>query len=142
MNTTPLTGMLIADGRNGTVPIDPTDHGASIRHYLDCRLLDIVALGDGLDMFVDDEGLLVDRPVLNLAATIVAHQRGARSAIFGKALVLGIDDDTGETLTLTPEQARSVQQLMMHCPSERVRESLLETLAPFPGLAERLRQML
>jgi len=48
-----------------------------------CKLLEVVYLGDGGVMLVDEEGLCCDRPVLNPLATLFAGH-----PIVGKAVLL------------------------------------------------------
>lgn len=48
-----------------------------------CRLLEVVYLGDGAVMLVDEEGLCCDAPVLNPVATMFAGH-----PIVGKAVLL------------------------------------------------------
>jgi hypothetical protein len=69
-----------------------------------CDAVDVVRLADQLDMWIDDEGLYNSHA--NPLATKLAHhfQRDIppryRQPYFGTAVFLGINQDTGETLTM------------------------------------------
>lgn len=142
MSTTthPLQAVLITPyGVTRTVPLDPAESGESIRTLIGCRLFTVVGLGGGLDLYADDESLVTPEPVLNLAATVLAHQYGMQTAIFGTAVVAGVEEETGDTRTLTREQITEVQQAMRHKPSGEVIDRLCETLAPFEAVTAMLR---
>ncbi|MGH3428252.1 MAG: DUF3846 domain-containing protein [Mycobacteriales bacterium] len=69
-----------------------------------CDSVDVVRLADQLDMWIDDEGLYNSQA--NPLATKLAHyfQQDIppryRQPYFGTAVILGIDQDTGETLSM------------------------------------------
>lgn len=69
-----------------------------------CDAVDVVRLADQLDMWIDDEGLY-NSPANPLATTLAHHfQRDIpsryRQPYFGAAVFLGIDHNTGETLSM------------------------------------------
>lgn len=74
----------------------PSNDLSHIATHIGCEyvarvdLLSIVNEGIGMDtdMWVDDCGLLVERPVLNIRASIITGQR-----IFGNAVITGRDND-------------------------------------------------
>jgi hypothetical protein len=69
-----------------------------------CDAVDVVRLADQLDMWIDDEGLYNSHA--NPLATKLAHHfqhdipLRYRQTYFGTAVILGINQDTGETLTM------------------------------------------
>lgn len=91
------------DGRASGVSLQPTNgsHLDALYEAIGCRFVDVVRLRDGLDMWVDDEGLYTAEP--NLFATTLADQLtpgGAVQIYHGTAVFLGADDDTGETVSV------------------------------------------
>ena len=83
------------------VEID-TDNG--IQDYyrlLECTSFDIVNFGDGITVYVDDEGLMkTGNPVSDIKCNVT----GDRLTLAGRILFLGSTDDEGETLSLSSEQ--------------------------------------
>lgn len=60
--------------------------------HLDCRSVDVVALTDELDMWLDDEGL--DRHSINAPATLIAQIYGiTHQPYFGPVLPCSHDDE-------------------------------------------------
>ena len=58
--------------------------------YLECRMVDCVNLDTNLDMWLDDEALLVAQPQINRVATALAIAMGvATQDYYGKVLLLG-----------------------------------------------------
>ena len=79
---------------------------AGMRAQIGCDLVDVVALDDGIDMWIDDEGLY--RSVPNPVATVMAPMLGyATQRFHGTALFLAVDGE-GATRSLSPEQHRRV----------------------------------
>lgn len=81
-------------------PIAMTVHPLRIQHGLDamyeaigCELVDCVTIGDGIDLWVDDEGLFN-------CPDHVFILPGLHQPIAGRALILSHDDD-GETTSAT-----------------------------------------
>jgi len=66
--------------------------------------VDVVALSPWLDMWVNDEGILLGLPV-NPVATRVAATYGPRIPYFGPVVLTGGPDPEGATLPLTDEHA-------------------------------------
>ena len=74
----------------------PSDDLSHIATHIGCEYVARVDLlpmvnehiGMDTDMWVDDCGLLVERPVLNIRASIITGQR-----IFGNAVITGRDND-------------------------------------------------
>ncbi|EYT56581.1 hypothetical protein H490_0101595 [Leucobacter sp. UCD-THU] len=139
MSTSTLNAILITPGRTRPVSIPVLEVGERIRYLIGCDVFDVVGLEEGIDLFVDDEGLLEEQPELNLAATVVAHQLGAQSVLFGSVVAVGVDAESGETVGLTAEQMRRVLDAMRTKPSREVLERLCESLAPFESVVQLLR---
>lgn len=79
---------------------DRTLHG--MYQQIGCRVVDVVRVADDVDMWIDDEGLLVNEPQMNMAASVLAAAiSGAeiRDRFAGTCLFLGHDDE-GETQDL------------------------------------------
>ncbi len=85
--------------------------GQWIRAAIKCQIFTCVALTDRIDMWLDDEALLVDDPKPNPRATAVAARlAGAECALlFGNAVLTGGADEEGETLPLGAEELRQVK---------------------------------
>lgn len=78
-----------------------------------CRLVDIVRLDYDLDMWVDDEGMLVENPDENinqLATRLCALFGPLRQCIYGNTILTGGADNEGETLGLSKVRARWVRE--------------------------------
>lgn len=73
---------------------------------LDCRTVDVIRLTDSIDLWVDDEALLVADPVPNrlLSMMMIAFGRGGEDHIMGRGLFLSADESTGATLSLNEKQ--------------------------------------
>lgn len=138
--STPLHGLLISAGQTRPVTLDAAGVSTQLADLIGCDLFDVVHLADGIDVYVDDEGLLVARPVLNLALTVLAHALGTPAVLFGTGVVLGGDDETGDTLGLTVAQRDRVLGAMRQKPSTDVMNELCESLAPFPNVVQLLRR--
>lgn len=128
-----LHGLLISSDQTRPITIDADNVGTQLARLIDCDIFDVVHLDDGIDIFVDDEGLLVDRPQLNLALTVVAHALGSPQVLFGNGVALGGDDETGNTLGLTTVQRQRVLDAMRQKPSAEVLSRLCESLSPSPA---------
>lgn len=55
-------------------------------------------LGGGVDMWVDDEGLLIEGGEQRFFAIRPRHHVGPSALFAGKGLILGLDRETGETV--------------------------------------------
>lgn len=135
-----LHGLLISAGQTRPISLDKGNVSTQLGELIGCNLFDVVHLEYGIDVYVDDEGLLVERPVLNLALTVLAHALGTPAVLFGNGVVLGGDDDTGDTLGLTGEQRQRVLDAMRTKPTTGVLNELCESLAPFPNVVQLLRR--
>jgi len=82
------------------------DHLALMREHLDCRLVDVVALTDRLDMWLDDEGLY-NHPV-NPVATALARRHGFTWQPYHGPVLLCSVDQHGNSIDLTADQFRAL----------------------------------
>jgi hypothetical protein len=79
--------------------------GSSVKvAAIGCQRVDVVRLTDQLDMWIDDEGLY--NSAINPLATRLAHHfqsdipSAYRQPYFGTTVFLGINQNTGETLSI------------------------------------------
>lgn len=68
-----------------------------INEYIGCEFFDVIRLGDGADMFIDDTGLLTDAAANMVASAIAVSVTGKPYELRGDVLILGGNDQTGET---------------------------------------------
>ena len=102
--------------------------GDGIRAAIGCDRFDVISLDHAIDLWVDDEGLLVAEPQLNLPATLVAHALGVQTAVFGTAIALSVDPTTGDSTGLSDAQARRVQHALSK-PRQEVTAAVARTLS-------------
>lgn len=101
------------------IPIEP-DTLRMLYREIGCTSIDLVRLGDhpvpGLDLYVDDEGLLKEAPQYNVRAMalILATTGALHQSYVGHAVVTRSDDE-GETIGLTPGQIRRVRAAISKC---------------------------
>ena len=77
--------------------------------FVSCYALNGIEGLENLSMIVDDEALLQETPPpINAAATLLYGYRQHGQAIFGNAILVDTDTETGETKSLTWEQAAAV----------------------------------
>ncbi|MFF0818628.1 DUF3846 domain-containing protein [Rhodococcus sp. NPDC003318] len=82
--------------------------GVALREAIGCRWFDVVALGPGLDMWVDDEGLVVNEPVVNVVATLIARSYGFRWQPYAGTVVFTSSDDEGDAVSLSRNQVAAL----------------------------------
>lgn len=82
--------------------------GAALRAANDCWMFDVVRIGPGLDMWNDEEGLLVRKPVVNRVATLIAKAHGFVWQPYVGAVVFNSVDDEGETQGLCEGQVEAL----------------------------------
>ena len=76
----------------------------SMYDLLGCRSVDVIRLTDSIDLWVDDEGMLVSEPKVNTVLMNITYAFGhGYQPLFGSGLFLSTNED-GETVSLTPEQ--------------------------------------
>jgi len=102
-----LTGVRIdGDGSFVAVKIDDTTPGqasAGMREHIGCALFDVIRLPENIDVWVDDEGLYRS-PVNDELTSIVRLHQPDWDAVAGRGLFLGVNPDTGDTVSLTLDQ--------------------------------------
>ena len=132
-----IRGILITPGEAREHTIQTDDMVTAIQQTVDCDCFTVVGLDDGIDAFVDDEGL-INHSELNLPLTIIAHRLGAKTVLFGNGFLAGMDQD-GETISLTDAQRTRISEALSTKPDEDTLEALADSFAPFPSLVARLR---
>ncbi|HZM65150.1 MAG TPA: DUF3846 domain-containing protein [Nakamurella sp.] len=81
-----------------------------------CRCVDVVRLDDSMDMWVDDEGMLVGE--VNRPATRLARSCGfVWQPYFGVVVVTGGADRDGNTVSLAAAQMAEVRGLLTEPPA-------------------------
>lgn len=135
---TTFSGILITPGEAQDVTIDSDDNVTAIQRVVDCDCFTVVGLKDGIDLYVDDEGL-INGSELNLALTIVAHRLGVPMVLFGNDLAVSVNDD-GETVSLNPAQRTLVAEALCTKPDAATIERLADSFAPSPALVARLQE--
>ncbi len=106
MANTVLAVRLDVDGTATVIDLEKTETGVgtALRAALECELFDVVRLGSGLDMWLDEEGLCVGEPVVNEVATRIARFYGFTWQPYVGPVVFASVDDEGETQSLESEQ--------------------------------------
>ena len=114
---TTIHGILITPGGARDVTIDSDDTVTAIQQVVDCDCFTVVGLTSGIDLIVDDEGL-INGSELNLALTIVAHRLGVPAVLFGNGLAVSKDRD-GETVSLSEAQRTLVAEALSSKPEPK-----------------------
>jgi hypothetical protein len=106
MANTVLAVRLDVDGIATMIDLEKTESGvdAALRVALECQRFDVVRLGRGLDMWLDDEGLNVAEPVINEVATRIAQFHGFTWQPYAGPVVFASVDDEGEAQSLVGVQ--------------------------------------
>ena len=104
-----------------------------------CNNFDVVGLEEDIDLFVDDDGAL-NGSRLNLRATIIAHVLGKPAVLFGNAVALGCDPNTGESISLTDAQGHRLTSGIATRPAPIIIDQLAVGLSAFPRLVAMLRR--
>ncbi|MDJ0379085.1 DUF3846 domain-containing protein [Cryobacterium sp. PH31-L1] len=140
-NTTEgLHGLRITLDEMESICVDRMHTVTSLQQSIACDTFDVVRLDHDIDLFVDDEGAINGSP-LNLALTIIAHALGTPAVLFGNAIALGCDPNTGDSLSLTAEQVVRLTAAIASKPSPELIDRLAESLAPLPEIVELLRSL-
>lgn len=136
-STTVITSIhLHPDGRVLSRGLSAEDTGTSLCNAIGCDLFDVVSLQQGIDLFVDDEGI-PNRARLNLPATVLAHVLGSRAVLFGVAVAVSVNAE-GDTIGLTEQQRSVIVEALQNKPDPATLRALAESLAPFPSIVEGL----
>lgn len=89
--------------------VEPVTHGLTLHDlqhtvggYIDAAFTVPSPLGNGraITGYVHDEGLLMSLPV----SALVAYPMGERAPLVGPLLVTGLDQTSGKTVPLTPDE--------------------------------------
>ncbi|NQX18188.1 DUF3846 domain-containing protein [Rathayibacter sp. VKM Ac-2857] len=86
-------------------------HVTELQAAIGCHWFDVIRCEHGIDLWVDDEGM-INGSTLNRPATFLANLLGHPSPVYGSAVILGGNADTGDTAPLTPEQEARVRDLL------------------------------
>lgn len=95
------------DNKIEIVEFDPTKSYETIKEAVGGGLFDCVPISSlGVDMWIDDEGKLVDEPVWNAFATSLwVKEYGMTDAIAGDVIITGGTDEDGNTLGISKDKA-------------------------------------
>ncbi|MGB7237816.1 MAG: hypothetical protein WBD41_17800 [Rhodococcus sp. (in: high G+C Gram-positive bacteria)] len=103
--------VLDPDGR-GAVLMLPRESdggvGTGLRAVLECRWFDVVRCSDRLDMWIDDEGLIVGDPVMNEVATRIASFYGLSWQKYAGRVVFASNTTEGATVGLSDGQVAAL----------------------------------
>lgn len=86
---------------------------ADLYRLIGCATVDVVALDEGLDMWIDDEGIYNTNRTPNPAATMVAHLHGfVLQPYYGVAVFTGGVDEDGNALALSDQTMQLLVELV------------------------------
>lgn len=85
---------------------DADNHLALMREHLGCSLVDVVALTDQLDMWLDDEGLYT-QPMNPVATALARHYGFVWQPYHGPVMLCSVDDE-GASIDLDTHQVRAL----------------------------------
>ncbi|MFD9047754.1 DUF3846 domain-containing protein [Streptomyces zaomyceticus] len=89
------------------LPADTGERLTAMYSLMRCDSVDVVALTNRLDMWLDDEGLF--RQPVNRLATLVARRFGwTYQSYHGAVLLTGGANEEGETLPLSEDKTRAL----------------------------------
>ena len=110
---THITAAVVSDDFTVTpVELDASRTLDEFYRLINCRLVDVVALDENLDMWVDDEGMCTGSTP-NWAITKVAQAYGfTAQPYFGTAVFTGGVDEDGNSVALTPEVLQVLTDLV------------------------------
>lgn len=137
MTAITINALLITPEAAHPISLDGAHTASGITAAIGCSTFDVVGLQNGIDVFVDDEGLVNGSP-LNLPLTVLAHQLGVASVLFGSGVVVSVDAE-GDTVGLSQAQQETVMQALASKPDAATFEALCTSLAPLPGVVALLR---
>ena len=118
-----IKGLLICPSERTITEVDVEEGDSSFLHamyrLIDCDYVDVVRrylqpFGSEDDLWVDDEALLKEKPVM---FGFTLYPQNVADPIIGNALVLGVDPNEGECIShsLTPEAIRNIRQKIQWC---------------------------
>ena len=132
-STAEYRGILITGSQLQQVIVPAHETWKAIQACLGGHTFDVVGCRDGIDLYVDDEGMINGSP-FNLPLTIIAHTLGSPAALFGDALALSCDKE-GNTRALTDEQVQAITNAISSKPSPEVVDAVVATLDVHPAFA-------
>jgi hypothetical protein len=87
-------------------------HLTALYRELEARTVDVISLSHGIDLWVDDEGLLVSEPQINVFMEyLIAALTGGRltQRLVGTGVFLATNEE-GNTVSLNPEQVSALNE--------------------------------
>ncbi|MFE5940882.1 DUF3846 domain-containing protein [Streptomyces sp. NPDC056470] len=106
--TEPAFALLVRPGGTFRIidwPSIPADRQHLLRATIECDRYTVADITADLSLWIDDEGLMVESPEINLPATAIHARYGNPHQFYcGNALFTGGTDSEGETLGLTKDQ--------------------------------------
>lgn len=78
---------------------------------IDCRNVDVISLTATIDMWVDDEGLIVGEPEPNYVASGIMHRLGREGLIFGNVVFSGGPNADGDSQPLDPLVEQAIRDI-------------------------------
>jgi hypothetical protein len=104
--------VLTADFHVAPVTLAPGAFLADLYRLMNCDTVDVVALDEGLDMWVDDEGIYRNN-TSNPVASMIAHLHGrCWQPYFGTVVFSGGIDENGNALPLTDQALQRLTHLV------------------------------
>lgn len=109
-----VTGLLLKEGDTQLWDVELRRENGyllnSMYNLLGCRSVDVIRLTDNIDLWVDDEGMLVSDPQVNTVLMNITYAFGhGYQPLYGAGLFLSVDSKSGETVSLTAEQVAVVR---------------------------------
>lgn len=90
---------------------DASEHVTELQKAIGCHWFDVIRCDQGIDLWVDDEGM-VNGSDFNRSATLVANLLGYPRPVFGNAVALASNENTGESLPLSAEQEATLRGIL------------------------------
>ena len=94
------------------------DNFSETYNVLGIRMVEVVSLGEHGDLFVDEEGLFVESPELNVRASLLARAFGRGETIVGDALLVGPAVE-GSATTVNNATANAVHDTTLRLQQQR-----------------------
>lgn len=96
-----------ADGTIYDIELPSGDSSDMKRQHIGCRLIDVLALTDRIDMWIDEEGYGV-APVNQAATALAQHYGFVWQNYHGAVVLCGVDNATGESVDLQHDQIHAL----------------------------------
>jgi len=103
----PGTSIIVRpDGTVEDIPLTSGDSLSQMRHHIGCSFVDVVALTDKIDMWIDDDGIFTQK--VNPAATLLARYYGfTYQPYYGPVILCSVTPE-GDSVNLTADQVRGL----------------------------------